>query len=639
MEKEKFVLLPQPRKLIYQDGFFRFTENSIVLIGEDGKDSLFPIALRLRDNISDSSTITPPVEIGGHPDKTGTVAFFPDNTLGPEEYTLAVSPDSVRIGYGSPAGAFYAAGTLKQILTQSGGLIPCLQIRDSPDYPVRGLMLDISRDKIPKLDTIKRVVDLMADIKLNHLELYIEGFPFAYPSFPSVWRGGTPITGEELFALDRYCREHYIDLVPNQNSFGHMTPWLLKKEFKNLAECPDGYTENGCACVPSGLNPLNPESIHFLDTLYGDLLPNFHSVFFNVGCDETLDLGKGQSREACEQTGRGRVYLDFLLKIHRLTAKYHKRMLYWGDIITKYPELIAELPRDAIALIWGYEANEPSETDCRKFAESGIPFYVCPGTNSWNSITGRFDIMHQNLLRAATLGKKYGASGFLNTDWGDGGHLQPLPTSYPAFCYGAALSWGVENNRDVDLASYLDRFVFRDESGQMGRLVIGMDRYHRFEEKSAYNGTYVFKNLHYARLDDSNRYLAFLHMPPMGAEGYRNIRDEMTRLAAELDNTRLRCDDCVLILSEMRTAARLVVHGAELALYKLEQKAEKFAPGEAISRLEALLDDLTAILGFYRQNWLARNKYSGLDDSVSHLENLRADYAAEIRRLEENKTK
>ena len=70
-------------------------------------------------------------------------------------------------------------------------------------------------------------------------------------------------------------------------------------------------------------------------------------------------------------------------------------MQFWGDIILHKPELIPELPKDVIALNWGYDADHPFEKETRAFADAGVPFYVCPGTSSWLSISGRTDNAHR----------------------------------------------------------------------------------------------------------------------------------------------------------------------------------------------------------------------------------------------------
>jgi hexosaminidase len=231
--------------------------------------------------------------------------------------------------------------------------------------------------------------------------------------------------------------------------------------YRDLAECPDGCdTIWGHFDEPFTLNPLDPRSLALIEELYDELLPNFSSRQLNVGCDETVDLGQGRSKAECEARGIGRVYLDFLLKIYHAVKARNHTMMFWGDIIVQHPELIAELPRDVIALEWGYEADHPFDEDGAKFAQAGIPFYVCPGTSSWNSIVGRTDNALANLRNAAENGLKHGAIGYLITDWGDNGHWQSLPFSYIGFAYGAAVSWAFQANRDMDIARATSFFAF-----------------------------------------------------------------------------------------------------------------------------------------------------------------------------------
>ena len=82
-------------------------------------------------------------------------------------------------------------------------------------------MLDISRDKVPRMDTLYALVDMLAGWKINQVQLYTE-HTFAYRQHPDVWAEASPMTGDEILALDAFCRERHIELVPNQNSFGHM---------------------------------------------------------------------------------------------------------------------------------------------------------------------------------------------------------------------------------------------------------------------------------------------------------------------------------------------------------------------------------------------------------------------------------
>src|SRR5206468_977052 len=137
-------------------------------------------------------------------------------------------------------------------------------------------------------------------------------------------------------------------------------------------------------------------------------------------------------------------------KVNDLVRAHGRAMMFWGDIIVTKPELIADVPKDAIALEWGYEADHPFDRDGLHVAQAGVPFYVCPGTSSWNSIAGRTGNALANLKNAAENGLKHGAIGYLVTDWGDNGHLQYLPTSYLGFAAGAAFSWCLSTNQDQD---------------------------------------------------------------------------------------------------------------------------------------------------------------------------------------------
>ena len=88
------------------------------------------------------------------------------------------------------------------------------------------------------------------------------------------------------------------------------------------------------------------------------------------------------------------------------------------------------------------------------FAKSKIPFYVCPGTSTWQTLIGRHDNALANLRAAAKAGRKHGAIGYLITDWGDGGHPQPLAVSYLPLLAGASLAW----NAVVSMKNWFSRF-------------------------------------------------------------------------------------------------------------------------------------------------------------------------------------
>ena len=340
-------------------------------------------------------------------------------------------------------------------------------------FDVRAYMLDISRDKVPTMGTLRLIVDLLAKFEYNQFQLYTE-HTFAYSAHRDVWAAASPLTAEEIRELDAYCALRGIDLVPNQNSFGHLERWLVKPAYNHLAELPQGGAPlpwGGFKKDPTTLCPTDPASLAFLDGLYAELLPNFASGLFNIGCDETFDLlGGGRSAAAVRERGAGRVYLDFLKQVAALARKHGKRPMFWGDVILKHPELVPELPKDLIALDWGYEGNHPFSEEAAKFRAAGLDFYVCPGTSAWNSLAGRVENMRENMSAAERAGRLHGARGFLVADWGDGGHWQPLAASLPGLVFGGMLAHEGASAAKMDLESALNGIMGVPLGGTLLRL-------------------------------------------------------------------------------------------------------------------------------------------------------------------------
>ncbi|HEX8524321.1 MAG TPA: family 20 glycosylhydrolase [Tepidisphaeraceae bacterium] len=527
-----------------------------------------------------------------------------DAALAEQGYRLEVSPAQIIISSSTEQGRFYGEQTLAQLRRQFSQSIPALRIEDWPDFAVRGVMLDVSRDKVPTMQTLLGLVDLLAHLKINQLQLYTE-HTFAYRGHEAVWEKASPMTGEEIRELDRYCRERFIELVPNQNSFGHMERWLRHRAYEPLAECPDGFTFPWGVRHKKGfsLNPLDPRSLELIEDLFEQLLPNFTSGSINVGCDETFDLGLGKSKQECERRGKHRVYLAFLLKIYELTQKHGKTMQFWGDIILHEPALIAELPKDVVALNWGYEADHPFEKETAAFAQAGVPFYVAPGTSSWCSCTGRFDNAVANLKRAAACGLENGARGYLNTDWGDIGHLQYLPIAYPGLVAGAAYSWCLKSNERIDLAEAMSRHVFHDAAGVLATALLELGNVYQHAHLVP-NGSSVFWSL----VGNEERKKLY---GPLTEEHFARTEQAIAEALAPLDRARADARDVSLIKDELRNNAEMLRAGCMRGRLRLRGQNEPSPE---------LRGTLTRIMEEHRRLWLARNRDGGLSDSLARLE-------------------
>lgn len=538
-----------------------------------------------------------------------------EHGLGPQAYRLAVEPGGLTVLGGDAAGLHYGLLTLRQLARGAAGSLPCLRIEDWPEFKVRGVLLDISRDRVPTMATLLRLIDLWAELKYNQVQLYTE-HTFAYSAHQEVWRGASPLTAGEILELDRTCRNRGIELVPNQNSFGHMERWLRHPAYRHLADATEGFPE------PTTLNPLDPGSLDLLGGLYDELLPLFSSRWFNIGADEPVDLGHGRSREACRSRGVGRVYLDFLLALHRQVAQRGRRLQFWGDVLVRHPELMREVPRDAVVLDWGYEQDHPFARECRLLAEAGLQYYVCPGTSAWNSVGGRWGNARANIRSAAREGLAAGAAGFLLADWGDNGHWQQLPVSLPAYVHAAAAAWNPGSEQGLDLERFLSRQVFRDPSGGAARalLALGEAGEASVESIARLPNATILAVLLLLPLQHCHRE----SLPKFRGYDFEPERERIARALRSLSAARPQAD--ARLVEELEFTARLLEHAVRLG-------RERFATpnlevGEIPSRTrKALAAELGELSGRYRELWLARSRPGGLEDSVGRMLALKDSYA------------
>ena len=527
----------------------------------------------------------------------------------PEGYALAISKTGIEISFRETGGLRAASASLRQLLREYGRRLPCLRIRDWPDFARRGVMLDISRGRVPKLETLLDLAEKLSDFKINELQLYTE-HTFAYCKFKSVWQSWGALTAKEIQILDARCRELGIDLVPNQNSFGHLRYFLEDPRLKKLGELSEPYETETKDFLrrPTTLAPNHPGTLPFLRDLYDELLPNFSSEFFNIGGDETWDLGKGQSKKLCEAKGKGRVYFDFLKRLHGEVVGRKKKMMFWGDIILKYPKLIRELPKNIIALNWGYEPDHPFAKEAAQFAKAKIPFYVCPGTATWQTIVGKHDNALANLRAAAKAGKQFGAIGFLNTDWGDGGHPQPLAVSWPLFAAGAALAWNSNALDKRSLLAVLSRDVFSDPTGKIAKAGFNLGFAHQKLGIRALNETPLGTVIAAPKPEDRELFCRnglkwFAKIP---AKKILAALKEIQKQRAILSRAKPDSDSGKILARELDLAARMAEQSCRFMLWQQAIAAGKKSEAKRLARQG--IQELRKLNNDFNAYWPLRNK-------------------------------
>lgn len=380
----------------------------------------------------------------------------------PGEYQLTVTPGGLDIVAGTDAGAYYGVQTLRELLRLHRSRLPSLHIEDWADFARRGVYHDCARGKVPSVETLKALVEQLAQWKINELQLYIEN-AFTFRKHPRIGEGYSPFTPADLLAVQAHCRRHHVRFVPSLASFGHMEKTLALPDYAGLGEMP-GYDG-----LPGGttLCPGDPLALRLMDDLYAEFLPLFESEDFNLCGDEPWELGRGRSKRRAARVGVGRVYLDFVLKLRQLAARHGKRVNLWGDIVLQHPETISAIPKDLCMLNWDYAPDGQRIPRTREFREAGLPVVCCPGTHAWQSHGTRLQTALDNVAVFARVARENDAEGLLNTDWGDFGHRNTLGASLCSFAHGAAHAW---HTQGVEDARHVERFTFHTFDDRDGSL-------------------------------------------------------------------------------------------------------------------------------------------------------------------------
>lgn len=530
----------------------------------------------------------------------------PDEVSAEEAYSLTIS-DKIQITARSGVGIRHGHRTLNQLIKQYGNNLPRLTVEDYPSFPVRGVMLDVSRDRVPTMEYLFETVELLASWKINHIQLYTE-HTFAYQGHEVVWKDASPITSDEIQQIDRFCADNGITLAANQNCFGHMTRWLKHEPYAHLAETQEGWNWGDLfRPEPFSLCPTDPGSIALVRGLLHQLLPNFSSGLVNIGCDETFDVGQGRSKQAVAERERADVYFDFVNQVADIARNCGFKPMFWADIALSHPKALERIPEEMIALAWGYEPDSSFGEWCDTLRSISREVWVCPGTSSWRSISGRTSERHQNIVNAAQNGRDGGAIGFMVTDWGDMGHRQQFPISLHGIAEAANAAWNADSTEGYD-SSVSSLHAFNDPTGQIGRWLDSIgdtDFVLRNATPHLRNASAMFTDLHEP----------FHEKPTRGTFAeWETVSETVEGLSRNLPHT-----DSKRLSNELTHTVDMVRFAVDRAVLRRQSDT----PSRSV--LDWLTDRMRAIIAEHRRLWLLTSRPGGLDDSCGYYEAVISD--------------
>ncbi len=575
-------------------------------------------------------------------DSKGGAAYLAEHHL---TFESAMSEEGYVIG---PAGArsvfviakttpglFYGAQTLKQLIRGSGKnavlLVPT--IRDWPAMAHRGLSDDWSRGPLPNMEFLKREIRTLAAYKYNTFSPYFE-HTFAYASTPVAAFPGGAMTPDEASELVAYAAKYQMTIIPEQEAFGHLHHVLKFEQYSPLGETPHGHV----------LAPGDSNTLPQIASWFGELAKVFPGPYAHIGADEAAELGLGRTRNEVKQQGLGKVYLDFLSRIHATLEPDHKRLLFWGDIAVNSPELVATLPKDMIAVPWEYDAKPDFTSQIVPFTKAGLETWVAPGVNNWSRLYPNNNEALGNIRAFVRDGQKLGATGMLNTVWNDDGEGL-FDQNWFGVLFGAAAAWQSGESQESPFTRSYGLAFHADPTGKISEA--------QSEIMAAHS---LLKG---AGLEDAKD--AYFWADPFSPQGQLLA----AKLRPTLHELRLHAERAITLVAEARTAARNehrvlanpeALDALELGARRIDfvglkfQNADECASlygqalgmagdksrwdevsdilqtiGSANGRIEDIRDGYALLGGLYRQAWLRDNRPYWMENNLA-----RYDRAAQL---------
>ncbi len=286
------------------------------------------------------------------------------------------------------------------------------------DFAVRGFHLDLRIQAMP-MSALKLFAKNLSQHGVNTLIMEWEAtYPFEkHPLIANRFA----YSRVEIKEFINYCKGIQLDVIPLQQSFGHVEYILRHFRYKELREDQKDYSQ---------VNPLKEELAKELFTdLYKDLVSTHASEYIHIGGDETYLLGHSEaSKKKVAAVGKGRLYGDYIKLLCDIVVSLGKRPVLWADIAMKYPDALHGLPKETIFVDWnyGWDINMFGKHD--NLLNSGFEIWGAPSIRSHpdNYFLTQWDKHFSNIRDFVPLARQFGYRGMVMTSWSTSGLYAPV---------------------------------------------------------------------------------------------------------------------------------------------------------------------------------------------------------------------
>lgn len=478
--------------------------------------------------------------------------------------------------------------------------------RETPAYGRFGVMLDCSRNAVPKTENIRRLLRILCRMGYNTVQLYLEDV-YEADGYPYFGHGRGRYTKQELKELDSFAAALGIELVPAIQTLAHLGQSLKWKAMASLVDTGDILLAD------------SSEVQAFLGAMFDTMRECFSTNRINIGMDEAHMLGLGRHLDLHGYENRTELMLRHFRMVHDLANAHGFRPMMWSDMFFRLAsggeyyapecaldESIAKtIPADTSLIYWDYYSLDEQIYDRmlarHKCLSENVVF--AGGAWKWSGFAPSNYFSMQLADRAHHACVRQGIGEVLITMWGDNGAECPAEAVLPALYHWAQLCWqedetGEERARGFRAAcggvweDFLlpDELAFTPDNPAPGRMAVNATK------------TLLYEDI-----------LTPLFSPALDLAAYEShLREVSAKLAGAAERSEAWKGLFLLYGTLADALARKA--SVQRALHPAWKKRDRETLAAlCAAELPALAEDVRRFADAFRAYWLSNNKAPGLD--------------------------
>lgn len=621
----EYNIIPQPQKVekVGKD-FFQFGEKTrMSLYRVTNLRSATIINQSIKENLGISTYLTAKkedaqIELNLLEDSTNAQLFgIPKNKV-QEAYHIIIKSGKIILTAYQDKGLYYGALTLSQIIEQvrADKIIPSMKITDWASLNMRGFSDDISRGKVPTVEAFKKNIRQLARYKLNKYLFYIEDL-FELKEYPDIGDNRGALAQYEINKIEKEAKKYYIDIIPIIETLGHQEHTLMDSSYSYLAE----FKGSMSFC-------LSCDTIYtFLDNVIKEVALGFSSEYIHIGGRENFEVGLGKSKTLADSIGLSKLYAQHFKKIYEICKKYDKKVMLYGDMILRYPEILESLPKDIIIINnqFTHKKNYPS---LKQLKTAEFTFLSSSSTLNNRTLFPLQSQMAKNTSELAIQTYQNGGNGLILSNWHDMSAESSKQLLYPSIAWAGECTWSTKQTNYKTFNENFLKLFYKNEGKDFAKFI-----YDNLDDASQIINWDEFwrhpllkpRNLEsFQQRENTNKWLESFNVK------LDTLQKSLDTLAILNTSYNQNIESLKLLISLKKYFAIKLKTTLILQEYKQSAEKDSTLKKQALASIEANFKSLKKLREDFAKEWITHNKQEGLDFILDKFDRLQT-YFEEIK--------